>query len=760
MPKKNLNLNVRKLILALIVIDLIIAGIVLIRHYNRPAVIANTSSAGPSETPSPSPSMSPSVTPISHEALITPAYTSSSSKLSAPDNTTGFSSGWTVQTSDASVSSSLTFDTDTITINSPGTSYEDTFFFRDGIPLQQGADYTLYFNISSTVNRKVTVVIQDLSSNSAVFTKDLSVTGDRTYQELSFHQSGSTTFNARIAFQIGNDGSSEMQGVHTITIDGIRLISSVNTEAIRVNQAGYPASEEKRCTFIYDAGDLFDVVNAETKAIVYSGAIVNQKQNESTGEVNGWGDFSAVDEPGTYYIRSQIGIVSPTFTISADPYADLSVSLLHMLSLQRCGMEMSESWAGDLAHAICHTETATLLYTDRTVDVSGGWHDAGDYGRYTKTGAKAAYDLLLSWMLNPDLFNDASGGPDSGNGIPDILDEARYEIDWLLKMQESSGGVYARVVSESYPGDTVKPEDDHLPLILLPAETTSAADAGAAYALASIAFQSIDPNYSAKCLSAAEKAYSYLEKNTETTIITNPDGYSAGQYLDSTDHDARFFLDIALWKATGNSSYLQAASAQYASDSACAEGASWKDNGAYGAFLFLTTPEAETADAALYQNLLASLTAQAERLSGISSDNGYNTALAEYSWGSNSLAAGEGTILAMAWSVTGNQIYRNAAMEQISYLLGRNSLNMCFVSTFGSCSPSHLHSRIANSEGTILPGALAGGPDSSREDDVTQALSADLPAAKVYADDYGAYSVNEAAVYYNSAFLFLLSQMR
>ena len=377
-----------------------------------------------------------------------------------------------------------------------------------------------------------------------------------------------------------------------------------------------------------------------------------------------------------------------------------------MLSLQRCGMEMSESWAGDLAHAICHTETATLLYTDRTVDVSGGWHDAGDYGRYTKTGAKAAYDLLLSWMLNPDLFNDASGGPDSGNGIPDILDEARYEIDWLLKMQESSGGVYARVVSESYPGDTVKPEDDHLPLILMPAETTSAADAGAAYALASIA------------------------------------------------------LDIALWKATGNSSYLQAASAQYASDSACAEGASWKDNGAYGAFLFLTTPEAETADAALYQNLLASLTAQAERLSGISSDNGYNTALAEYSWGSNSLAAGEGTILAMAWSVTGNQTYRNAAMEQISYLLGRNSLNMCFVSTFGSCSPSHLHSRIANSEGTILPGALAGGPDSSREDDVTQALSADLPAAKVYADDYGAYSVNEAAVYYNSAFLFLLSQMR
>lgn len=117
MPKKNLNLNVRKLILALIVIDLIIAGIVLIRHYNRPAVIANTASAVPSETPFPSPSPSPSVTPISYEALIAPAYTSSSSKLSAPDNTTGFSSGWTVQTSDASVSSSLTFDTDTITIN-------------------------------------------------------------------------------------------------------------------------------------------------------------------------------------------------------------------------------------------------------------------------------------------------------------------------------------------------------------------------------------------------------------------------------------------------------------------------------------------------------------------------------------------------------------------------------------------------------------------------------------------------------------------
>ncbi len=760
MPKKNLSLNVRKLILALIIIDVIIAVVVLIRHDSRPAAPLETASAVPSETAAAIATPSSSAASSSYEALISPAYAGSSSKLSEPDNTTGFSSGWTVQTTDASVSSSLTFDTDAITISSPGTSFADTFLYRDGIPLEQGADYTLYFNISSTVNRRATVAVEDLSSGQVLFTQDLVLTGDRTYQELSFHQSSATTFNARIAFQIGNDGSSEVQGMHTITIDGIRLISSVRTEAIRVNQAGYPASEEKRCTFIYDAGDLFDVVNAETNEIVYSGAIVNQKQNDSTGEVNGWGDFSSVREPGTYYIRSQIGIVSPIFSISQDPYADLSAALLHLLSLQRCGMDTSGSWAGDLAHAICHMDQATLLYTDQTVDVSGGWHDAGDYGRYTKTGAKAASDLLLSWMLNPDLFHDASGSPESGNGIPDILDEARYELDWLLKMQDSSGGVYARVVSESYPGDTVRPEDDHLPLILMPAETTSTADAGAAYALASIAFRQIDPDYAAKCQSAAEKAFRYLEQNPETTITTNPEGYTAGLYLDSSDHDARFFLDIALWKATGNRSYLEAASAQYAADSACAQGASWKDNGAYGAFLFLASPEAETADAALYQNLLSSLTAQAERLSGISSDNGYNTALNEYSWGSNSLAAGDGTILAMAWSVTGNQKYRNAAMEQISYLLGRNSLNLCFVSTFGISSPAHLHSRLASSSGTILPGALAGGPDSSREDDVTQALSPDLPAAKVYADEYGAYSVNEAAIYYNSAFLFLLSQMR
>ena len=101
--------------------------------------------------------------------------------------------------------------------------------------------------------------------------------------------------------------------------------------------------------------------------------------------------------------------------IADDPFNGLREDALNILSLQRCGTDTSW-WAGALGHGACHTSPAKIYGSDQTIDVSGGWHDAGDYGRYMKTGAKAVSDLLFAYMYDPDSFTDERG-PEAGNGF-------------------------------------------------------------------------------------------------------------------------------------------------------------------------------------------------------------------------------------------------------------------------------------------------------------------------------------------------------
>lgn len=757
--KQKNEINVRKLIIVLIVVDVIAAGFAI--HYkNRiknqePQETAAVTAPAATAEPSVLPSAEPSAEPV--QAMLQMAYPIQSYAPMTPDSTTGFKSSWYVNTVDGYVNNTNTFDTDTLDIINAGSTYENTVFYRDGLPYSAGAGYTVYFNASSTVDRTITVQAVNNDTGTIFSSMDCALTSERTFFTFAFTPS-ETTFSGRLQFLLGKSANTDNE--HTVTIDNIRITNDLNVEAVRINQVGYPASMQKRCTFLYNAGDLFDVVDADTNAIAYSGAIVNEMANADTGETNCYGDFTNLTKPGNYYIRAQIGVVSPVFTISEDPYAGLQKDLIHMLSLQRCGSTLDASWAGAFAHDTCHTGMATVLYMQDSYDVSGGWHDAGDYGRYVKTGAKAASDLLLAYLRNPDAYGDDTNGPESGNGVPDILDEARYELEWLMKMQRDDGGVNARAVTQSFAYDGVAPAMDDQALILFPEESASTAFHAGTMAMASIAFQTVDPDFAQKCLGSAERAETYLQKNSDNFFVKNPDDFSAGQYLDDDDKDGRFYAEAALYAATGKDDYRNRAKNLYIQDSKCANGVSWRQNGGYGRFLILCTPHLQENDPDFYNALLESLRSEAEGLMGWVNGNGYNVSLDEYTWGSNQKAADNGTILAMAYSCTGEQKYLQAAGEQAAYLLGKNSLDFCFVSGYGKSSPTDLHSRIARAAGTNLPGALAGGPDASREDTVTQQISWDVPSAKVYADSYNSYSTNEAAIYYNSALISLIGNLK
>lgn len=661
------------------------------------------------------------------------------------DNETGFTTGWSILAASGSMEMAPVYDGVTLQVYDTGNAAGDLYYYRDGVPITAGT-YTLYFQGSSTLDRTLTAVVLNPATGQVYGQQDFSL--NETMQDCLFSFSvpeGQESYNARIALLTGSE---QALAQHTVQIHHLCLVSEQPEVDIRINQVGYPSASAKRCTFIYDAGDFFDVINAADGSTVYTGAILGKAYYEASGETDAYGDFSSLLTPGTYYIRSQIGTVSPSFTISDTAYASLLEKALNVFYIQRCGVETTAASAGNLAHPACHTGQGTILYTTQTLDISGGWHDAGDYGRYTKTGAAAAGDLIYAWMLRPELFTA------SRDGLPAILAEAKTELEWLLKMQAGNGGLYARAVTASY-ANWISPELDDQEIVVMPVESASTAAAAAVFALASRAYAPYDSDFAGKCLTAAQYAWDWLASNPDQVSSHNPTSFAAGEYKDGEDADGRYYAAMSLYAATGDTSYLEAAKALYASDTSTGTGFSWRENGGYGSWLFLTSENGLSDDPDFYEQVYADFQAQGQQLLTISQSNGYGLSLSEFHWGSNYDAAGYGVEMMMVYSLTGDQAYLTAAQDQLSYLLGRNPLNLCYVTKMGYSSPSHLHSRLFSSRGEVPAGTLVGGPNADRDDAVSQQISSDTPPARIYADDEQSYATNEMSIYYNGALVLL-----
>ena len=758
--QKTYTLKVALMIVALLVFDAAVLGLAIHRRSDSnkgpEAVIETTPAPTPVSTTPAASAPEPTPEPITvYTSMLKIPNDRAEYKADDPDE--GFTSEWvpSFDESNAYVDTANTFETIVANVGATGSSITSATVSRWGIPFESGKTYHLFLNASSSIPRKIQLRAYNGDTGAGFGSTALSLTQDMQYFEWNFTvPSGAGGYNGVLSFDLGNNGITDS---HTVTIHALRIIGNDDNEAVRVNQLGYLTTEQKRCTFIYSCGDLFDVVNADTNAIAYSGAIVHRTQDAYTGETNYYGDFTNLQVPGTYFIRTQSGLISQPFVINGDPYSVLQSSAIRMLSYQRCGSELGE-WAGEAAHPGCHTADANFYLTDMWVNVTGGWHDAGDFGRYVSTGTKAVNDLMLAYLTAPDEFTDEIGGPDSGNGIADILDEARYEMEFLLKMQMDDGSVFCKATSSGFPPDNTAPEADQLPVLLFAPDTVSTADAEGSFAIAAMAFREIDPDFANRCLEAARKADKYLAGHRDYTLTMNPPDISAGQYLDDSDRDARFTAKMALYAATGETGFLEDARDIYNDDrDAVINSVSWKNNGIFGVYLFLTSPNGETDDPEFYQTMMDELRDTADHLCNIANGSGYNVANTLYEWGSNSFVANCGIVLAMAYDITGDQKYEQMAIEQLNYILGKNCLDYCFVSGFGTRSPKNQHNRLTIAKQTMIEGALSGGPDASREDDIMEAMPWETPVAKMYADDHRSFSTNEVAVYYNSALIYLIT---
>lgn len=672
------------------------------------------------------------------------------------DNDTGFATSWFILNIDGNMSAESTFDKQTLTVYHGGTAFNSNQLFRDNASFINGNEYEITFDASSTMNRQIELVIMNMDTSEVLASEIYDISDQEKSYSLKFKMNNNTSWNTRVEFNLGM-ANCEIE--HVVEISDI-FVSNITTDDqnIKINQVGYDVFNQKRFVIPYNQGDMFKVINVANGEVVYKGALLNQTQNSMTGETNYYGDFTNIMEPGSYKVITQMGGTSQNFYIGQNLYKNVANDTLKFFSIQRCGQALDIEKFGNLAHDVCHNDLA-IIYENPSniIDVTGGWHDAGDYGRYVQTGAKALFDLMFAYMYNPTSFGDNIGIAESDNGIPDVLDEARYELEWLMKMQGENGEVYSKAVTPNFAED-ISPEDDKQQIYVLTPETTAAGDFVSAMAMASIIYEDFDKEFSKQCLEKAQKTWKYLENTSYLVAELNPGDINAGLYRDDKDTDERFFASIAMWIATKEDAYLNKAVELFSSDQNVAKGVSYTDVGAYGAYYYLQDDDAKN-NQEFYSGVLNCLLNEADVYANNAKLDGYNSSVITYGWGSNGEMLNNGIIMMFAFDITKNEIYRQMAVEQLNYIFGKNSLNMTFLVGYGTNYPHNPHSRLAKSKQVEFKGALVGGPNSNREDTVSSQISWDVPPAKVYMDEYQCYSTNEVSIYWNSALLNLMAQL-
>lgn len=544
---------------------------------------------------------------------------------------------------------------------------------------------------------------------------------------------------------------------------------------IFVDQCGYLPRMKKQASFCADEPVSFAVYST-CGVCVYTGIADQRIESASAGEINYIGDFSAITESGLYYIIAEGLGESDFFAVGENAFNEVFQSSVAFYYLQRCGHDLPESAAGIYAHKKCHTESARVYGSREMREAAGGWHDAGDYGRYVGPGAMAVAQLFYALERNAALcgryrspehigFAAASLTPSADHfaalpGDPtDYLDELKYELDWMMKMQREDGALYHKVSCPGFCG-FLMPEDETEELVLCPVSVTATADFAAVTAMAVRFYKDRDEDYAGRLETASRGAYAAMKQMDIPGGFKNPEGITTGEYGDSCDADERYWAAAELYRTFGDDEYRR--DFESLAREKLYHGYGWSNMGSYGNLAYLAAKH--PVDEALCAEITQSMIALADVILQTAESDGYGTALTEmqYGWGSNLTASNNGLHLYDAWALTGERRYLDAAEAQLHYLLGRNPMGLCFVSGCGTCSIRHPHHRPSVVRGKAMPGMLSGGPCRWFADDTIKGVFSGktVPApAKCLLDMSGSYSTNEVTIYWNSSFLMLLASV-
>ena len=542
------------------------------------------------------------------------------------------------------------------------------------------------------------------------------------------------------------------------------------TPDIKVDQAGYPSKAPKIAAVAAKAkASRFAVKRAGDDKVVLKGQLTAATEDRDSGDKVQLADFSKLSRPGTYYVEVDGTGHSYSFAIGPAVYERAFYLAMRSYYGQRCGVavDLGEEFPG-YKHEACHLEGAYHATSGKSgaVKSAGGWHDAGDYGRYVVNSGITTGTLLWTWELYGQRLRALKLDlPESGNGVPDILNEIRWNLNWMLAMQDGDGGVFHKQTSEKFCG-FVMPEKDALVSYIIgtgaePYKSSCATgDFAAVMAIAARVYKPFDPAFAARCLKAAEDAWKWLDGHPEVRFM-NPKGVSTGAYGDRSCADESLWAAAELWRTTGAAAYQTWFLANYekARPAIRPEGPpSWANVGALALWTYAMAPGADAAGAA---NIRKDSFAAADAIVERTAQHPYRMSMTtkDYIWGSNAVAANYGLQLLVANALRKDTRYVDAAIDNLHYLLGRNALSLSFVTQLGENPYHHPHHRPSGADANAepWPGLLAGGPNGRRQDPAMAKLPGDLPPARMYLDEQASYATNEVAINWNAPLVFLLA---
>lgn len=571
---------------------------------------------------------------------------------------------------------------------------------------------------------------------------------------------------------------------------------------VRVNQVGYLPSGPKGATLVSEQTAPVDwqlVDSSGRKAA--SGKTVPRGLDPTSGlrvhEIR----FDRVGREGVGFRLEADGGQSYPFDISGAPYRNLRTDALAFFYTQRSGVPILAEFAGSAyARAAGHLsvlpnqgdygvpcQTAASSQQaygepwtcDYTLDVPFGWYDAGDHGKYVVGGGVSVALLMSAYERTLHAPAASHGGealgdgtlriPERGNGIPDILDEARFELSWMLSMQVPEGKPLAGMLHHKVHDDVwtdlpMAPADDPRPRELHRPSTAATLNFAAVAAQGARLFKRYDSSFSDRLLEASRRAYTAAKENPGLYAPDADASNGGGAYGDNDVTDEFYWAAAELYVTTHERAFRDAlrSSPHHEGNVFSLDGFSWGSVAALGRMALATAHSCLSEQESVRQSVLAAADAMIELSHAQAWGQPYAPQSDGWVWGSNSQILNNLVVLGTAYDVSSDPKYRDAVLEGMGFILGRNAINRSFVTGYGTVYSQNQHSRMYAAEYDVSsphppPGSLAGGPNSALQDEVVSNLLVGCAPQFCYIDEMASYSTNEVAINWNSTLAWVAS---
>lgn len=532
---------------------------------------------------------------------------------------------------------------------------------------------------------------------------------------------------------------------------------------IKINQIGFYPEAQKIAILPEGATGNFRLVGVSTDETVFEAELGPPKFWEFSGETVSIADFSEFTTPGRFRIEHEKSGHSFEFEIREEILRDLSKASIKAFYFNRASAELLEEHAGIWARPMGHPDEVVYVHESAATEERPegylfsspkGWYDAGDYNKYAVNSGISTYTLLAAFEHFPDFYRGLDLNiPESGNGVPDLLDEIRWNLDWLLTSQDpNDGGVYHKITTRNFAG-VVMPHEATEDRFAVMKSTGGTLNFAAVMATAARVYNEYDPDFARNLLEAAERAWQWAAQNPEV-YYEQPADIQTGAYGNRELEDEFDWAAAELYITTGNDEYWNARNFEQMN----AGVPSWGYVRPL-AWVSLAHHRENLTDAADLRLIEKRIMNQGEELLEEYARSPYLITMGRYGgsdfvWGSNGVIGNHSLMLIQAYRLSGEKKFLNAALANMDYLLGRNATGYSFVTGFGSQPPMYPHHRQSAADDVVdpVPGFVAGGPQPGQQDGCE--YPSDLPAT-TFLDHWCSYSTNEVTINWNAPLVYL-----